>query len=267
MKERKLAAGSRQWAVILAGMLLGIGRNQRITKHYNQALPAARRLPPTFLCLLLVLAMRGCKRGGEPGTLVVAVEEPPRGFDPRFSTVSQTSARIMQLIYDTLVVKNERFEFVPSLAESFTESDDHKTFTFHLRPGVVFHNGKPLTSADVKYTFDSIRDPATKSPIRATVDKITSINAPDLSTVVFQASEPFYNFIGNLPAIGIIPESSEDESARLINAPIGSGPYRFASYAEGDAVKLEANQGYWAGPPNIDRVYVRVVTDNSTRQA
>jgi peptide/nickel transport system substrate-binding protein len=170
----------------------------------------------------------------------------------------------MQLIYDTLVVRNEKFEFVPSLAERFEESDDHKTFTFHLRSGVMFHNGKQLTSADVKYTLDSLLSPALKSPIRGAVDKISSIDAPDPMTVVFHAQEPFYTFIGNLPAIGIIPDGAGTE---IINAPIGSGPYKFVSYQEGSAVQLEAYPAYWGGSPNIPRIHIKVVTDNSTRQA
>src|SRR5438552_15653590 len=126
-------------------------------------------LLPSAFCLLLsailllILPLTGCLRGGERGTLVIAIEVAPRGFDPRFSTTFQTSARIMQLIYDTLVVKNDKFEFVPSLAERFEESEDHREFTFHLRAGVIFHNGKQLTSADVKYTFDSLLSPALKS--------------------------------------------------------------------------------------------------------
>jgi peptide/nickel transport system substrate-binding protein len=211
-----------------------------------------------------MLPSAGCRRGAEPGTLVIAIEIAPRGFDPRFSTTFQTSARIMQLIFDTLVIKNEKFEFVPSLARQFEESDDHKTFTFHLREGVTFHNGKPLTSADVKYTFDSLLSPELKSPIRGAVDKIRAIEAPDPLTVVFYAREPFYSFIGNLPAIGIIPTGAGTE---IINAPIGSGPYKFVSYSEGDAVRLEANSAYWGGAPNIPRVNIKVVTDNSTRQA
>lgn len=170
----------------------------------------------------------------------------------------------MQLIYDTLVVKNDRFEFVPSLAERFEESTDHQTFTFHLRPGVIFHNGHPLTSSDVKYTFESILSPAMKSPIRGAVDKLSSIEAPDPLTVICHAREPFYTFIGNLPAIGIIPDGSGPE---IINAPVGSGPYRFVSYDEGDAVHLEASSNYWGGAPNIPYVQIKVVTDNSTRQA
>jgi peptide/nickel transport system substrate-binding protein len=230
--------------------------------------PSAFRLLPSAFCLLLSLLLlapaAGCRRGGKPGTLVIAIEIAPRGFDPRFSTTFPTSARIMQLIYDTLVVKNEKFEFVPSLAESFEESADHQTFTFHLRSGVTFHNGKPLTSTDVKYTFESLLSPALKSPIRGTVDKLNSIEAPDPLTVICHAREPFYTFIGNLPAIGIIPDGSGTE---IINSPIGSGPYRFVSYNEGAAVELEAWSNYWGGAANIPRVHIKVVTDNSTRQA
>src|SRR5256714_2911359 len=222
-------------------------------------------LLPTACCLLLLmlLPLAGCRRGAESGTLVIAIEVAPAGFDPRFSTGNGMSARIMQLVYDTLVVKNNVFEFVPSLAERFEEAADHQTFTFHLRQGVTFHNGKPLTSADVKYTFASIKDPATKSPIRGSVDKITRIDAPDSQTVIFYAGEPF-DFIGSLPAIGIIPEGAGAEQAA---APVGSGPYKFISYNEGDAVHLEANADYWDGAPTIPRLRIKVVTDNSTRQA
>jgi peptide/nickel transport system substrate-binding protein len=239
-------------------------KSEKGKKRRSSQFPFSRF--PFFFCLLILLIVpaTGCRRGGEPGTLVVAIEVAPRGFDPRFSTGFQTSARIMQLVYDTLVVKNDKFDFVPSLAERFEESEDHKTFTFHIRQGVTFHNGKALTSADVKYTFDSILSPATKSPIRGTVEKITSIDAPDPATVIFRASEPYYTFIGNLPAVGIIPDGAD---AGLINSPVGSGPYRFISYKEGDVIQLEANTDYWGDVPNIERVHVKVVTDNSTRQA
>jgi peptide/nickel transport system substrate-binding protein len=215
-------------------------------------------------CGLMLLPTTACRRRGEAGTLVIAIEQPPRGFDPRFSTGFSTSARVMQLVYDTLVIKDQNFEFAPSLAEKFEVSEDHKTFSFHIRQGVYFHNGKPLTSADVKYTFESIGAPATKSPIRGAVDKITSIEVPDPQTIVFRASEPFDTFLSNLPAIGIIPEGAGTEQSAT---PVGSGPYKFISYNEGDAVHLEANQDYWNGAPHIPRVRVKIVTDNSTRQA
>jgi peptide/nickel transport system substrate-binding protein len=229
--------------------------------HTTCLLPAACCL---LLTILFLIPSAGCRRGKEAGTLVMAIEILPRGFDPRFSTGNTYSARIMQLVYDTLLIKNENFELFPSLADSFVESEDHKTFTFHLRSGVKFHNDKALTSADVKYTFDSLLSPALKSPIRGALDKITSIETPDALTVIFHAREPFYTFAANLPAIGIIPEGAGTE---MSTAPIGSGPYRFISYAEGDLVKLEANPDYWNGAPFIPRVHIKFVADNSTRQA
>lgn len=217
-----------------------------------------------FLVLIITITNYACRRGSEPGTLVIAIEATPRGFDPRFSTTNTYSARLMQLIYDTLLVKNERFEFMPSLAERFEESPDSRTFTFHLRTGVRFHNGKSLTAADVKYTFDSLLSPELKSPIRGAVDKITSIETPDSQTVIFHAREPFYTFIGSLPAIGIIPEGAGIE---MIYAPVGSGPYKLSYYREGEGVRMEANTDYWGGAPATARVHVKVVADNTTRQA
>jgi peptide/nickel transport system substrate-binding protein len=248
----KSLKGGPRWPPLLAHNLRGAAAEGRSYKFL------------LVLLILLLIPTASCKRGAQSGTLVIAIELPPQGFDPRFSTTFQMSARIMQLIYDTLLVKDEKFEFVPSLAERFEESDDHRTFTFHIRSGVTFHNGKPLTSADVKYTFDSILSPATKSPIRGAVEKIASIEAPDPLTVVFHASEPYYTFIGNLPAIGIIPDGA---GAEMKDSPVGSGPYRFLSYQEGAEIKLEANSNYWGGTPNIPRVHIKVVTDNSARQA
>jgi peptide/nickel transport system substrate-binding protein len=210
------------------------------------------------------IMLAGCRRGGRPGTLVIAIEQPPHGFDPRFSTNFAYSARIMQLVYDTLLVKDEHYDLVPSLADSFQQSEDRTTFTFHLRQGVRFHNGKPLTSADVRYTFGSILDSATKSPIRGAVDRIQSIDTPDDLTVVFRAREPFYSFLGNMPAIGIIPEGAGEE---IISFPIGTGPYRFVSYREGEAIKLDGNPEYWGGAPGVPHIDIDVIDDNSTRQA
>jgi peptide/nickel transport system substrate-binding protein len=232
----------------------------------RRARSASSAMTPVLLLVLVLFSFvtSACRRGGEPGTLVIALELAPRGFDPRFSSGSAYSARIMQLIYDTLLVKDEKFEPAPSVAESFEESEDRKTFTFHLRRDVTFHNGKPLTARDVKYTFDTIRSPELNSPLRTTFDRIREIETPDEFTVVFRAREPFYTFIGNLPGIGIISEGAGTE---LLDSPLGSGPYKFVSYREGDPVRLEANPNYWGGAPNIPRVHIRVVTDNSTRQA
>jgi peptide/nickel transport system substrate-binding protein len=218
----------------------------------------------SLILAAFIIPSISCRPGGEPDTLVIAIEAPPRGFDPRFSSTNGISARIMQLVYDTLLVKNERFDLVPSLAEKYDESPDHKTFSFRLRSGVTFHNGSPLTSADVKYTFDSLLSPVLKSPIRGSLDKISYIEAPDPLTVIFHAREPFYTFAGNMPVIGIIPEGAGID---IMSAPIGSGPYSLVSYEEGESINLKANPDYWGGTPSISHVQIKVVADNSTRQA
>jgi peptide/nickel transport system substrate-binding protein len=170
----------------------------------------------------------------------------------------------MQLIYDTLMIKDEHFDFVPSLADSFNESPDHTVFTFHLRSGVKFHNGKTLDSQDVKYTFESTLSPEFKSPIRGSIDKLESIETPDPLTVVFKAREPFYTFAGNLPAIGIVPAGSD---ASIADSPVGTGPYRFVQYSEAAGLRLQSNEQYWGGAPTIPRLLVESIPDNSTRQA
>jgi peptide/nickel transport system substrate-binding protein len=249
--------GGHRTCLRLAAWRPGVTRGSRGNSSLRSILAFA-------LAALAFLPQVACVRGGKPDTLVMAIEAPPRGFDPRLNTVNPYSARIMQLVYDTLMVKDEHFDFVPSLADRFDQSADRTVITFHLRPQILFHNGKLLTSTDVKYTFESILSPAMKSPIRGSIDKLSSIDTPDPLTVVFHAREPFYTFIGNLPAIGIVPEGSGPE---VINAPIGTGPYRFVSYAEGEPVRLEANPDYWGGPPAIPNLAVQVINDNSTRQA
>src|SRR5262249_44735772 len=155
--------------------------------------------------------------------------------------------------YDTLMVKDEHFDFVPSLAEILEESPDHITFTFHLRSGVKFHNGKTLDSGDVKYTFESMLDPAFKSPIRASLDKIASIDTPARSTDVFRLSEPFDALVGNVGAIGMVPPGL---GTSMADWPVGTGPYSFVSYSEADGVRLQANDLYWGGAPKIPRLLI-----------
>jgi peptide/nickel transport system substrate-binding protein len=226
--------------------------------------PRKGKARPTALLALVAALSFGCQRGREPGTLIIAIEQEPRGFDPRYSTGNAQSARIMQLIYDTLLVKDEKFELVPWLAERFEQSQDSTTFTFRLRQGVRFHDGRMLTSADVKYTFESILRPEARSPIRSSLEKLSAIEAPDPLTVIFRAREPFHTFLGNLPAIGIIPQGAGQEQS---SKPIGTGPFRFVSSKEGQSIWLEANPHYWAGAPEIRKLQIRIIPDNSTRQA
>ena len=114
------------------------------------------------LVIALAVSTLGCSScssltGGD--AVVIAVESTPKSLDPRLGSIDSVSARLHQIVFDSLVRKNERFEFVPHLAESFTQSEDAKTFTFKLRAGVKTHTGRDLTSSDVKFTYESIASP------------------------------------------------------------------------------------------------------------
>src|SRR5262245_33239302 len=119
----------------------------------------------SFLLILVLLASLlvpliasscGGSRGGEE--VVMMIETRIQTFDPRVSSDS-AAERMRQLIFNALTRKNDKFDAVGDLAERIESSADYKTFTFKLRPGIKFHNGLPLTSLDVKYTFETMIDP------------------------------------------------------------------------------------------------------------
>lgn len=212
--------------------------------------------------LMLGTALRGCSIAGNGDTLVIAVESAPKSLDPRLGSTDAVAARVHQIVFDTLVRKNERFEIVPYLAESFVQSPDARTFTFVLRRGVKFHGGPELTSADVKYTFDTIRDPKLASPVRSAFARIESIDTPDPYTVVFHCREPYFTLLGDLVAIGIIRDGT---SATQAETPEGTGPFKVVRQEE-QYVDLEPHADYFNGPPTLQRLRIRVVADNNTRE-
>jgi len=195
--------------------------------------------------------------GGD--AVVIAVESAPKSLDPRLGSIDSVSARLHQMVFDSLVRKNERFEYVPHLAESFTQSDDAKTFTFKLRPGIKTHSGRDLTSADVKWTYESIASPDLKSPVAAAFGRIATIETPDALTAVFQCREPYQALLGDLMAVPVMIESPAGA------LPLGTGPFKVIEAGE-QTVELEAHPGYFLGAPKVSRLRVRVIPDNNTRE-
>lgn len=219
-----------------------------------------------FAALVLAVGMvvaSGCGTITGGDAVVVAVESQPRSLDPRLGSVDSVSARIHQIVFDSLVRKNERFEYVPHLAESFEVSEDARVYTFKLRPGVKTHTGRDLTSADVKYTYESIQSPELKSPVAAAFNRIVAVETPDPLTAVFRCREPYYQLLGDLVAIPVMVETPGGAAAQP--RPVGTGPFKIADATE-QTVELEAHESYFLGAPKIGKLRVRVVTDNNTRE-
>jgi peptide/nickel transport system substrate-binding protein len=190
------------------------------------------------------------------------IESSPTSLDPRVGTDAQ-SERIGKLLFDALLRHDEHFQLQPWLAERW-DIPDPLTYVFYLRSGVRFHDGRPLTSADVKWTFDSILNGSIRTAKASTYRYVERIDTPEDLTVVFHLREPYSSFLWNLSdgAIGIVPRGSGEDFNR---APVGSGPFRLISMEQDRQVTLARNDGYWGGPPRLALVRFAVVPDATTR--
>ena len=214
----------------------------------------------------------------------VALPERMSGLDTLTNTGTDSAAdRVRTLMFNSLVKKNDNFEYVGELAKEIKIGEDNLTITFPLQDNVKFHNGKVLTSADAKYTFDALfrangtkassffdsvideADPQKKKTKR--VPHITSIETPDAKTIVFKVERPALvnQLLANLVTIPIVPEGTIEQQK---SSPIGSGPFKFVSFDQvNNLIQLEAFNDYWEGAPQIKKLNVKTVSDANALQA
>lgn len=225
-------------------------------------MPDLRRTLCVVLALFAIM-LCGCGRSTPPtNTVVMLIENSPNSLDPRVGT-DAAAERIDPLIFDSLVQRNEHFGLDPDLALSW-QTPDPLTYIFHLRSGVHFQDGRPLTSRDVKWTLDSVLNGTIISIKAGAYKNISSVDAPDPTTVIIHLSQPDPALLWNLcnSAIGIVPYGS---GRSFWQHPIGSGPYRFVSQAVDRDVVLERSSNYWGAPPRIQCIRFAVVPDATTR--
>lgn len=201
------------------------------------------------------------------GNLVMARADEAQSLVPWVPT-DNASIWALEEIYDTLLVPNPNGHGVePSLATSWTQSANKLSWTFHLRKGVKFANGKPLTSADVKFSLEQASKPNT--PFYFIDQVMKSIATPDPSTVVITTRQPWAPLPADMAlfANSIVPDNYGGETeAQFAAHPIGSGPFMFSSWTKGVSLKLVKNPYYWQkGKPYLNSVTFTVVTDANTR--
>ncbi len=248
---------------------------------------SASKFGSLFLAVLIAVSTScaGCRRNRSGGPFVIALGDNIRTIDPIGSpSVDAASERVRTLMFNSLVKKDEKFDYVGELASEVKRSDDNLTFTFTLRDGVKFHDGRPFTSADAKYTLDLVFSSSFAKSASfyegSGADRkslIKSVEAPDPKTLVVTTVKPWTGLLSNLVAVAMIPMNSYESIRAHTGTAVsdltregisGTGPFKFVSYDSSQQVlDLQANPDYWDGPPHIPTIRVRVISDTNALQA
>ena len=218
----------------------------------------------------LIFALVACSTGDKvdlggnaSGRLIAAIAGEPDQLDPN-KTSAYFSFEVLENVYDTLVEPDADLQMRPALAESWDVTPDQLTWTFHLRRGVKFHDGSPLTADDVVYTYRRIIDDELTNSDK--LSAVTDVRATNPSTVVIRLKQPSPNLLTNLGGFKgmAIVQRKNVESGEINTHPIGTGPFSFEGRKSGDSITLNANPDYWAGPPKVPGVIFRFIPEKST---
>ncbi|MDQ6780475.1 MAG: peptide ABC transporter substrate-binding protein [Candidatus Eremiobacteraeota bacterium] len=241
--------------------------------------------------LIVAVALGACSRietrvGGAPGAnpwtvhgiLRVGSYEDLDNLNPLLSSQSFVTD-VDQMVFSGLIDYDDHANAIPDVdvhvptQENGGVSRDGVTVTYHLRRGVVFSDGVPLTSADVKYTWQQIMNPRNNLPYRFPYDAVRSIDAADPQTVVVHLKHPLASFIGNFMRNGnvgsILPEHLLRNYADLNrigfnNRPVGSGPFVVKRWQPGVVLELEANPRFWRGRPRLREIRYQIIPSQNT---
>lgn len=222
-----------------------------------------------WLALLFILLVAGCGRqesvqtGGKyGGKIAVRLLDNPTDLDPR-SSRDAASYRVIELVYSSLFRFDSTGRTVPELVDTFFVKNDVE-YTFVLKPGVYFHDGKPLTAEDAVFTLQWLKDHPGKAITDLYARLIRSITLQDERTFVIRLKEIYAPFIGLL-TVGIVPRHiAEISPDTLHHYPIGSGPFRFERWLQDQEIALSAFQQYFEGRPYLDRVRLKIIADENT---
>lgn len=220
-----------------------------------------------------VLASR-CKgsdrNAGDARPFVAAISTDPGQLNTAITT-NGTVHTVAGLFYDGLIDLNDSLKPVPQLATRWEVEENGALYRFHLRTGVLWHDGKPFTSSDVKFSFDSLLlkfHSRTRASLGA---KLLRIDTPDDSTVEFKFRRPYAPLLQQLDVeeAPIMPKhifaGTDPQHNPANTAPIGTGPYRFVSYRSGADIQFAANEKYFGGAPAVKNLVMRIIPDAGTQ--
>ncbi len=235
-------------------------------------MPKSIRCGLTLLAGLVAVALLATAPAGQPrrgGTLTWASHQDLDQTDVHKSFALLTGMVLGRNVFDRLVEHNDKLEIVPRLAERWETSPDGRTWTFHLRKGIQFHDGTPFNAEAVKFNIDRALNPDNRLLAgRFAYGGVQSVEVAGEYTVRLITKEPVGALLDNMADSGFgaiqSPKSIKEAPAAGI-IPTGTGPFTFVSWTAGDQLVLEGNSNYWDGRPSLDRLIVKPVPEGATR--
>jgi ABC-type transport system substrate-binding protein len=224
---------------------------------------------PLVIILLagMSLGVCSCEKGPEPGS-VLRVSMPTFAYET-FDFI-QGESFFGWSLYDPIITWDENLDFVPAIAESWEISDDGLTWTFHIRDDVTFHNGDPLTSADVMFSVEHFQSPESTNPWTYYLNyNYDSQWCPDDYTYCYKTVEPEPPLVMLFASTRVLPKNYIEENGieYFREHPIGSGPWKFVSFTSGQECVMEANTEHWRTVPHFEQLIQYVVPEEATQVA
>jgi peptide/nickel transport system substrate-binding protein len=228
-------------------------------------------MKPVLAVALLVLVLpASCLAAEGEMRWGLHVTVPARWLDPGETESFSTPYMVLYAVHDAMVKPMPAGMTTPSLAESWSESKDHLTYTFTLRKNVKFHDGSPVTAEDVKFSFERYKG-ASATLLKEKVKEVQVVSPTQVRFVLKDPWPDFMLFYGTTAsgAGWIVPKHYVDKVGDdgFKRAPMGAGPYKIVSFTPGVELVLEAFDGYWRKAPSIKRLVMRTMTEESTRAA
>ncbi len=220
-------------------------------------------LLPALALTLALTACGGAPAANAPSTLVYGSAD-----YTRINPAMDEHCEINALLFNGLTAHDGENQVVPGLAERWDYDENAYTYTFHLREGVKWHDGQPLTSADVKFTIEAIMDPENGAENAPNYEDVEEITTPDQQTVVFQLAGPNAAFLEYM-TMAVLPrhllEGEDMQTSGFFRAPVGTGPYKLERWDVGQAIVLVKNEDYYLGCPSIDQIIFKIVGDDNAQ--
>ncbi len=222
-----------------------------------------------FVLLVAVLLGPGAAEpaAAAKSSLTIGLVVEPEGLDPTIAAPTTIREVTWLNIYEGLVRLDENGHVLPLLASSWTISDDGLTYRFKLQPGVTFHDGTPFDSSIVKFSLDRARAPDSTNAQKQFFEPIDHVETPDPMTAVIKLKHPtglFLYWLAWGDSVMVAPKSVPTNKTH----PIGTGPFRFKQWVQGDRIVLERNPDYWQkGKPKLDTITFRFINDPQAQAA